>query len=491
MLEDHSSRWSAAASPGGLIGLVLALVSLIAAVTSVFSLTGYLDLALTEITLYVILAISSFTTFIFLYLLFGYIRINYRLDPEHLTITWGLWSTSIPYDEIEAVEPASDALDEQRSGWQPFWPGYYVGSWNTDIGKIQAVATLPPRRQILIARADGDIFAISPERPLLFMEELARWYHAFHDSQPEDESQPDAAPIAVTEREVLEEPQPAGAAETKIEPQPPEIAAEPSSEETAPSEPISERNPEPPQVPPPPPGPAQNPAPAFGATSVSDPDERPPELPELDPVPYVPDPEIEIDTSRYPLLPAEPGSADEVAQASPVQQFVDAGWTREYAAVDAAPGAGAAGPPVSVPEHGDGREVGVQRQVLQPLSRRQSGYTSTSPAIRATLHRDPVSLTFIGIGALATAGMAMFILVQYQDIPQSLTLHWNVEGLPGRVGEPREIWVLPIIAALVLLANVGLAWSIALFDRFAARLMLGSTLIVHMITWVALVMLLQ
>jgi lipoprotein signal peptidase len=82
--------------------------------------------------------------------------------------------------------------------------------------------------------------------------------------------------------------------------------------------------------------------------------------------------------------------------------------------------------------------------------------------------------------------MVTHITVQYDNIPASLTLHWNVDGMPGRVGDPQEIWVLPVIAALVLFMNVGLAWSIAQFDHFAARLMLSSTLVVHVIIWIAL-----
>ena len=95
------------------------------------------------------------------------------------------------------------------------------------------------------------------------------------------------------------------------------------------------------------------------------------------------------------------------------------------------------------------------------------------------------------MGFLGTAVMSLYILVQYQDIPPSLTLHWNVDGLPGRIGEPREIWILPTITGLVLIANIGLAWSVALFDRFAARLMLGSTILVNAVTWVALLMILR
>jgi hypothetical protein len=90
---------------------------------------------------------------------------------------------------------------------------------------------------------------------------------------------------------------------------------------------------------------------------------------------------------------------------------------------------------------------------------------------------------------LMTAAMIVFIFVRFQDVPPSITLHWTVEGLPGRVGTAQEIWILPIICGLVLIANFGLAWSIALFDRFAARFLLGSTILVHAVAWVALMML--
>ena len=338
------------------------------AVTAYLGLAEQITIPLDDLTLLALLLLSTLATLIFVYLLFGYLTIGYRMDSSGIRISWGIWSTTIEYQEIEDVAPALEAFEQLPGGWQPFWPGYYVGRKEADGATIRVVATLPVRRQVLIILADGRCFAISPERPLLFMEELARWYYA---------------------------------------------AVE-----------------------------------APGQTG---------------------------DVRRDPLVAA-------------TQQFVDAGWTTEFSTEAVATGESAS---ASASQPVRGTSGAFDSSDAPPVSVQRAPASETSPVLRPTLLRDPVSLVLIAIGILATATMSLYILVQYQDIPPSLTLHWNVDGLPGRVGEPREIWFLPTIAGLVLIANIGLAWSIALFDRFAARLMLGSTIIVHIVTWIALLMLLR
>ena len=566
MLQDHSSRWSAAASPGGLIGLVLTILSIIALVAAALGLTDRFRIALDEVILYPVFGVAALATLLLIYLLISYATIGYRMDAETLTITWGLSAVRIPYEQIEAVDPADEVLGEQNTGWMPFWPGYYVGTRNTDIGSVRVIATLPPRRQILISRSNGEHIAISPERPLLFMEELARWHYAYYQSLDLEESPIAERPVAAREQAPVadvsdaeqsgigpdpypaqrEEPgawQQAPAGPTSLspddvgEPQP-EPYTEPPYQQAEPERsPVPAYEPEPPQQAP------VAPEPVFGTPSATD---RPstPEVepayrrdlePEPEPAPQAPPaPEPVFGTS----MPAdqEPGSAQRFGAVRPevaashsaedsaqspgqteleeqeteplevwfperppertpdlhgsYQQFVDAGWTSEQQSVRARNQAAATQfsppKPVILPE-------GVPRsEVLQPLTRvYRSEQPSTSPAIRPMLHRDPVALSFIGVGLATTVAMTLYILVQYDDIPPSLTLHWNVDGLPGRVGEPQEIWTLPLIAVMVLIANVGLAWSIAQFDRFAARLMLSSTLIVHAVTWVALLMILE
>lgn len=490
MLEDHSSRWSAAASPGGLIGLVLAILSVMALVTAILGLTGRFEIALDDTVLFAVLGLAAFASFIFIYLLISYVLISYRLDAEKLTISWGLWSEAVPYDEIEAVEPANDVLGEQSRGWLPFWPGYYVGTQNLDVGRVRVVSTLPARRQILLTRADGEIFAISPERPLLFMEELARWHRAYVDRI--------GVQTSVSTSMTMPAPVDARHASGELSDELPESnrsVSPDAAQQPAQSDAGLQGN-----------G-AAAPEPVFGARVAADPPA--PDKPVFGTVPpetarpYLPPPEYvgpelpaepDPDTARYPVVFGATSAVPEHGIGQAYQQFVQAGWTQEQPAVEAhSASIDSAAHPKFAPPKPVILPAGTPRsEVLQPLTRvYRSEPQATSPAIRPTIHRDPVALAFIGIGFLTTAAMAVYILLQFDDIPPSLILHWNVDGMPGRAGSPEEIWVLPVIALLVFLANIGLAWSVAQFDRFAARLMLSSTLVVHIVTWIAVIMILH
>lgn len=98
--------------------------------------------------------------------------------------------------------------------------------------------------------------------------------------------------------------------------------------------------------------------------------------------------------------------------------------------------------------------------------------------------RPAVSLILLG-GALVAA-MLWFIILRFDAVPQTLPLHFNATGQPDRIGTPREIFLFPLITALVAVANLALAWSVIRFDRFAARLLLGGTCLVQAVAWVAL-----
>jgi hypothetical protein len=511
MLEDHSSRWSAAPSPGGMIGLLLMILSLVALTVSVLSLMGRLDIGLDEAVLYALLGVSTFTTFMLLYLLIGYMSIGYRMDGEKLSISSGLWSVDIPYEEIETVDLASNIIGEQRSLWQPYWRGYYAGTRNTDVGKIHVLATLPEDEQVVISLKNGEWHAVSPEHPALFMEQLLRWQRI--NTQPDElegdqsaESTPDAQDDE--QADLLEVPAHGWgwttAQSTEHERQTAsddegQPVTQPDPTDSSPLEPVAQvatvheqkvavrLEPQP--------------EPVFGTTSLADqvpadapdagfivPDtarsyRQPPEYigPEI---PGEPDP----DTARYRIIDSELALGPERAQQHAPQSPATADGHAEPASAGVAePDSGSPQTPLVAPRPVILPLRPPRSEVLQPLTRAsQTKPSSASPAI----HQDSIALTFVGLGMLATAAMATFILVQYDDLPQSLTFHWNVEGDPGRIGGPQEIWALPIVAAIVLVANAGLAWGIAKFDQFAARLLLGSTVVVHIITWIALLMIL-
>ena len=102
------------------------------------------------------------------------------------------------------------------------------------------------------------------------------------------------------------------------------------------------------------------------------------------------------------------------------------------------------------------------------------------------LFQDRPSVALILAGGALVAAMVWFIVLRWDAVPQTLPLHYNATGEPDRIGTPREILILPLITALVAVANIALAWSVVRFDRFAARLLLSGTCLVQTVAWVAL-----
>lgn len=103
-----------------------------------------------------------------------------------------------------------------------------------------------------------------------------------------------------------------------------------------------------------------------------------------------------------------------------------------------------------------------------------------------SLFADRPSASLLLLGGALVATMLWFILVRFDAVPQTLPLHYNLNGRPDRIGTPREIFYFPLIAALITVANFALAWSVIRFDRFAARLLLGGTCLAQLVAWVAL-----
>lgn len=103
-----------------------------------------------------------------------------------------------------------------------------------------------------------------------------------------------------------------------------------------------------------------------------------------------------------------------------------------------------------------------------------------------SLLRDRITVALVlAAGALVTL-MLWFIVLRFDRVPAALPLHYSATGQPDRIGAPREIFILPLIAALAAVGNIALASSVIRYDRFAARLLTGGTLLVQVVAWVAL-----
>jgi uncharacterized protein DUF1648/PH (Pleckstrin Homology) domain-containing protein len=190
-------RWPPAPSPGGVIGLIAIIFCLFFAILSALSMAGDTVLALPRIVALVLVIIFMTLAGLFGFLVYGYATMRYELTADQLTIRWARTQHDIPIRAVQEIVPAVERLDPNPPGWQRFWPGYYVGEQATLSGLVTIVATLRARRQLLLVTRDYQ-FAISPERPVLFLEAFAQLRCALQDASPDNAAE--WQPAALTAR---------------------------------------------------------------------------------------------------------------------------------------------------------------------------------------------------------------------------------------------------------------------------------------------------
>jgi uncharacterized membrane protein len=93
------------------------------------------------------------------------------------------------------------------------------------------------------------------------------------------------------------------------------------------------------------------------------------------------------------------------------------------------------------------------------------------------------------IGALLLMVLLfLWLATSYSGLPDLLPLHFDANGNPDRIGERREVFVLPAIGLVVNLINIaaGLVARIRFRMIFAAYLLWAGALLVQLLLWVAL-----
>jgi hypothetical protein len=119
-------------------------------------------------------AVAAALAGILAYLLYGYFTMSYALERQTLTVRWGRSRSIIPLEAIDYVGPAAQVLEGQRPGTSLPWPGYYLEVYPVfDDYTVRTFATQPLHRQVMVC-AGPTLYALSPERPIRFMEELVR-----------------------------------------------------------------------------------------------------------------------------------------------------------------------------------------------------------------------------------------------------------------------------------------------------------------------------
>ena len=105
-------------------------------------------------------------------LLRGLSSLRYVFTEDHLRVEWQRSVRRIPYhDMLEVVYHLREHVE--LPGRESYWPGFRISTVRTRGGVWHSYATVPPHRRIRITTPSA-VIAISPERPILFIQELER-----------------------------------------------------------------------------------------------------------------------------------------------------------------------------------------------------------------------------------------------------------------------------------------------------------------------------
>ena len=103
------------------------------------------------------------------------------------------------------------------------------------------------------------------------------------------------------------------------------------------------------------------------------------------------------------------------------------------------------------------------------------------------LAQDRLVLGILGGSTLSLLVMALVISLRNDALPAWIAIHINAAGNPDRWGTPATVWRVPVMAAMLTVMNVIAGTFLARWDRFAAQFLLGSSILIHVLAWMALI----
>ncbi len=125
-----------------------------------------------------------------------------------------------------------------------------------------------------------------------------------------------------------------------------------------------------------------------------------------------------------------------------------------------------------------------RRSERQPLPR-----PSVPPALTAAIaNQDSRLLLIIAGSALSLAAMAAVTAMGVDALDGWFPLHIDASGETTRWGSESALWRLPFGVAMLTLMNVLTAFLLGMRDRNVAWLFVGSLPLIHILGWIALIL---
>jgi hypothetical protein len=98
---------------------------------------------------------------------------------------------------------------------------------------------------------------------------------------------------------------------------------------------------------------------------------------------------------------------------------------------------------------------------------------------------DRLVFVLLAMGLLLNLALFAYVGWRYRALPESLPLHFDILGQPDRLGVRSEIFKLPAIGLLLLVLNSLFGLAIQRWEKLGAYLLLGGTIVVQVLFWLA------
>jgi hypothetical protein len=98
---------------------------------------------------------------------------------------------------------------------------------------------------------------------------------------------------------------------------------------------------------------------------------------------------------------------------------------------------------------------------------------------------DRLVFVLLAMGLLLNLALFAYVGWRYRALPESLPLHFDILGQPDRLGVRSEIFKLPAIGLLLLVLNSLFGLAIQRWEKLGAYLLLGVTIVVQVLFWLA------